>query len=100
MAESEKLVGGNKRVTNTRDDSGKGRERSISPGQRFERKMDALLDMVSLMMGKVGQNTIPQNNTGYKGEHSASNQHDGHAAQHTSNNTYVSSRPFKPTFLA
>ena len=32
MVESEKSIGGNKRVTNTRDDSGKGRERSINLG--------------------------------------------------------------------
>lgn len=100
MAEGERSVGGNEKFTNNRDDSGKGRERSMSPGKRFERKMDALMDMVSLMMGKVGQNTTPQNNSGHKGEHSASNQHDEHAARTVSNNTYISSRPFKPTFLA
>ncbi|KAH9311173.1 hypothetical protein KI387_026208, partial [Taxus chinensis] len=100
MAEGERSVGGNERVINNRDDNGKGRERSMSPGTRFGRKMDALMDMVSLMMGTVGQNTIPQNNLEHRGEHSASNQHDGYAARTVSNNTYISSRPFKPPFLA
>ncbi|KAH9297377.1 hypothetical protein KI387_029059, partial [Taxus chinensis] len=100
MAEGERSVGGNERVTNNRDDNGKGRERSMSPGTRFGRKMDALMDMVSLMMGTVGQDTIPQNNLEHRGEHSASNQHDGYAARTVSNNTYISSRPFKPPFLA
>ncbi|GLJ37294.1 hypothetical protein SUGI_0756470 [Cryptomeria japonica] len=100
MVEGERSVGGNERHTHNREDSGKERERSLSPGKRFERKMDALMDMVSLMMGKMGQNTTPQNNSGHRGEYSASKPHDEHAGRIVPNNTNISSRPFKPTFLA
>lgn len=98
MGDNERPVGGIERFTSSQDESGKGRERTPSPGRRFERKMDALLDMASLMMGKMGQSSNSQNNQGHIGEHSGSHQHSEYAVPHTSNRTNISSRPFKPTF--
>lgn len=84
----------------------KGNSNSVSPNTRMEKKFDTMMDMMSQLLRKIGQNIVvnsshnnTQGNPTHNGDSSSTHQQGGNGGQHTIAGSNTFSRPLQPSFI-